>query len=460
MHRIFLLLGIVLLQIMIAYIGLACYYRNAFEYGTWINRIYCTGKSIEEVNLELSGQYEGDGITIYDKENNAYQITAKEIGCQYDFESALKLYLDRQNAWLWIDSFWKVRDDTISPVVSYDETLLEECFSRLPFVQEEEGKDRKLEIIKTKDGYQLLNERTNVLDVEAARNAVAAALQNAENSISLSEAGCYHDMELTKEMQEILQRWEQVRDFQDCHIVYQIGEERIPVDASVVCDWILLDDEGGFLPDENGNLQLREGAIEEFIESLAEQYDTVGVAREFYTTKRGMITVEGGTYGNRLDQETETAYLTEAFLSKADEIHTPVYLQSAKAQGKDDIGDTYVEIDMGGQMMYYYQDGKLEIETPVVTGNTSRRMGTPEGVNFVYLKQTNRILRGEGYASHVNFWMPVKGNIGIHDASWRSRYGGTIYQTNGSHGCINTPYEAMSKIYEMVEIGTPVIMYY
>lgn len=115
---------------------------------------------------------------------------------------------------------------------------------------------------------------------------------------------------------------------------------------------------------------------------------------------------------------------------------------------------------MGAQIMYYYENGILQIETPVVTGNTSRRMGTPSGVNYVYLKQTNRILRGEGYASHVNFWMPVKGNIGIHDASWRSSYGGQIYQTNGSHGCINTPYDAMSKMYEMVEVGTPVIMYY
>ena len=129
-------------------------------------------------------------------------------------------------------------------------------------------------------------------------------------------------------------------------------------------------------------------------------------------------------------------------------------------QGKDDIGDTYVEIDMGEQMMYYYLNGELQIETPVVTGNTSRRMGTPSGVNYVYLKQQDRILRGEGYASHVNFWMPVKGNIGIHDASWRSKYGGNIYQTNGSHGCINTPYNAMVQMYEMVEVGTPVVMYY
>ena len=59
----------------------------------------------------------------------------------------------------------------------------------------------------------------------------------------------------------------------------------------------------------------------------------------------------------------------------------------------------------------------------MVTGNMRRRMGTPEGVNFVYNKQKDRVLRGPGYASPVKFWVPVKGSIGIHDASWRKEFG-------------------------------------
>ncbi len=119
-----------------------------------------------------------------------------------------------------------------------------------------------------------------------------------------------------------------------------------------------------------------------------------------------------------------------------------------------------LEIDMTEQKMYYYADGELVIETDVVTGNTGRRMGTPAGVNYVYNKQRNRVLRGEGYASPVKYWVPVKGAIGIHDANWRSEFGGEIYKTNGSHGCINTPTEIMSQLYDAVEIGTPVIMFY
>ena len=60
---------------------------------------------------------------------------------------------------------------------------------------------------------------------------------------------------------------------------------------------------------------------------------------------------------------------------------------------------------------------------------------------------------GPGYASPVKYWMPVKGGIGIHDASWRKEFGGEIYKKSGSHGCINTPTDVMSTLYDMVEGG-------
>lgn len=459
-RKVIILFFIVIAQFLIAYIGLAFYYRNAFEYGTWINGVYCTGKSIEEVNADLSEQFEYEGITIYDRDKNAYRIAAGDIDYQYDFAEALELYLDRQNSWLWVDCLWKVRNDELKPRTVYNEQAFEECFNNMSFISQGKKEDGKLEIVKSDNGYELIDERRGLLDIDEAKRVVEAAVKDSVPCIYLEEEGCYYDMELTDEMQDTLHEWELVKDFQDCHIVYQIGSDMIPVDASVVCDWILLKEDGNFDLDDKGQLQLKDGAVEEFIDKLADEYDTVGKSRRFMSTRGDVVEVEGGIYGNQLDKEIEVSYLTEAFNNKADEVHIPTYSQTARQQGEDDIGNTYLEVDMTQQMMYYYLNGKLEVETPIVTGNTSRRMGTPSGVNYVYLKQTDRILRGEGYASHVNFWMPVKGNIGIHDAAWRSTYGGQIYQTNGSHGCINTPYDAMTKIYDMVELGTPVIMFY
>ncbi len=180
----------------------------------------------------------------------------------------------------------------------------------------------------------------------------------------------------------------------------------------------------------------------------------------FRSTKGNLVHITGGTYGNLIDRPAEKAYLYEALAERKTEIHEPVYVQEAKAKGLDDIGDTYVEVDMGEQHMYYYEKGELIIDTPIVTGDMMRKRSTPAMVCFVYGKQRNRTLRGPGYASFVNYWMPVKGGIGIHDAGWRDTFGGEIYKTRGSHGCINTPGEAMKIIYEKVEIGTPVVMFY
>jgi lipoprotein-anchoring transpeptidase ErfK/SrfK len=152
--------------------------------------------------------------------------------------------------------------------------------------------------------------------------------------------------------------------------------------------------------------------------------------------------------------------LKEAFSEKKSEVHIPAYEHEGVVHGKNDIGNTYIEVDMGNQKLYAYLDGQLLVETDIVTGNVKKKMSTPEGVVYVNKKQRNRTLRGPGYASFVKYWMPVKGGIGLHDASWRKEFGGEIYKTNGSHGCINIPRNVMSEIYENFEVGTPVIMFY
>lgn len=442
------------------YFGLARYYADGFSYGTWINGIYCTGKSVEEVNNELLGQFQTESfkLTI---EGVTEEIPLEKIAYALDYEESLRLFKERQNPKLWILNVGgSGREKEIKPAASYDRELLSEAVKSLPAVKKQtQVSAGKVEMLKTERGYLLINEKEHVLDEGKLLENVETALQEGSFEAAAGEE-CYVNLPLTNAEQETIRLWEKVEAFQDCKIRYDLGDTILPIDASVVCDWILLDEEGSFQLDENGELQVDEKKIKVFIDGLADEYDTVGAERTFAATRGETIKVSGGTYGNKLDRKAETAYLTESFLKKADETHVPDYLQEAAVRGKDDIGSTYIEIDMTGQMMYYYVDGEIYVQTPVVTGNTGRRMGTPEGVCYVYNKQTNRILRGENYASFVNFWVPVRGNIGIHDAPWRSEYGGEIYKTNGSHGCINTPYDEMEKLYNHVEIGTPVVMFY
>jgi lipoprotein-anchoring transpeptidase ErfK/SrfK len=56
--------------------------------------------------------------------------------------------------------------------------------------------------------------------------------------------------------------------------------------------------------------------------------------------------------------------------------------------------------------------------------------------------------------------MPFYKGCGFHDASWRGKFGGTIYRYNGSHGCVNLPIPSAKTLYEKVYAGMPVILYY
>lgn len=453
--------GVLIFLLSACYLGLSMYYRNGFAYGTWINGIYCTGKTVQEVNAQLLETWSYEGLTVYDRQGKAYRITAEEIGFSFDFKEALEKYLQQQKPYRWIDQLFKAKEHNLIPRAVYNEEQLAQAVLKIPEMADRTPDEmRRVYIRRSIAGYELVNERAEVLNRSKAQEAVIQAVCSGEMVLDLVQAGCYEQLAYTPVMKKTLAEWEKINRFQDCRIVYRMGEELLELDASVVCDWIALDEDGKIRWDEDGNLIPDDEKIEAFIDSLADEYDTVGAVRQFRTTRGELITIEGGTYGNRMNREAEKEYLKQAFRDQADEVHTPEYLQMGMKQGQDDIGNTYIEVDMTEQMMYYYEEGRLVLETPVVTGNTGRRMGTPVGVNYVYGKQKNRILRGPGYASHVNFWMPVKGNIGIHDASWRSDFGGEIYKTGGSHGCINTPYEAMEKLYEMVSVGTPVVMFY
>jgi lipoprotein-anchoring transpeptidase ErfK/SrfK len=132
-----------------------------------------------------------------------------------------------------------------------------------------------------------------------------------------------------------------------------------------------------------------------------------------------------------------------------------------KAYGQS-VGNTYIEISIRQQYMWYYIDGKEYCSTSVVTGNDDGYSNTPKGTYKIWQRLSPTTLVGDGYSSYVNYWLAFTySGCGIHDASWRSssEYGGTTYQGNGSHGCVNTPYDAVKKIYQKAGIGTYVVVY-
>ncbi|MGN0168849.1 MAG: L,D-transpeptidase [Acetatifactor sp.] len=438
-------------------LALALYYRNNFPVNTWINGVYCTGKTIEEVNEELISQTELPLLVIEEADGDRWEISLQAADAKADYKSALKSYLYQNATYQWMNHLNEPVLATLDEVqYDWDREKLRLLFDNLSFVQEAVSGAAGVEVQQTAEGYVLHDGNTEHLNTEKAFQYVEKCLKKGEHYVRLKDGGCYET--LKDDVQDKAQRllWRQFEEIFACNLIYDMGAEQIPLTPDILSRFLTVDGD---------NVAVDSEGMQGWLEELAAEYNTVNTTRQFQSTRGDVVEVPYVTYGTELDTEAEFKWLMENVwenkkVRSQPEYHVPSYLREGFVRGLDDIGDTYIEVDMTGQHMYYYVEGELVLDTDVVTGNTGRRMGTPEGINYVYNKQKNRVLRGPGYATPVKYWVPVKGSIGIHDASWRTEFGGEIYKTNGSHGCINTPSDVMSELYDMVEIGTPVIMFY
>ena len=170
-------------------------------------------------------------------------------------------------------------------------------------------------------------------------------------------------------------------------------------------------------------------------------------------------------YALHINVQAEKEALKKAISSFQTMEREPVYRYKPAQYAQPQFGTTFVEIDLGMQHVYYYEGGNLVWESPTVTGMLRSGRATPAGVFFLKGKETNRILRGRlingkpEYEAHVNYWMPFNGGVGLHDASWRSQFGGNIYVNSGSHGCINLPRNKAAELYGRIQKGCPIVVH-
>ena len=126
------------------------------------------------------------------------------------------------------------------------------------------------------------------------------------------------------------------------------------------------------------------------------------------------------------------------------------------------IGNSYIIVSLSHQSVWAYKGETMLVSAPVITGKPSANNATPRGLFYIQpFKQSPSVLIGADYASPVSFWIPFVDNmIGLHDSPWQTHgYGGDVYLYYGSHGCVNTPYEAVRTLYYSYPVGTPVVVY-
>ena len=232
-----------------------------------------------------------------------------------------------------------------------------------------------------------------------------------------------------------------------------VSYSKLPVlTGDTINEWIVYN--------EDGSVNLDETKINAYVKEVANAYNTVGKSRKFKTSYGGaVVNVPAGNYGWKISEAREVEAIKEAIRKGENITREPEFEKKAASLTGDDFGNSYVEVNLSAQQLFLYKDGKKVLESDFVSGNVSKNHTTPPGIFSLTYKQKDAVLKGQDYAAPVSYWMPFNRNIGFHDAKWRSKFGGDIYKTSGSHGCINMPPSNAKILFENINTGFPVICY-
>ncbi len=454
-------LGIPLIAFIGFYIFVSLYYTKGFSFNTRINGIYCTGKSVEEANKELLKNYTRDRVRISSDYGEDEFIYLSDVDYNADFSNSLKSIQDNQNPWLWIfNSTQFDLKEELKPKTSFDSEKLFEVICSLKIAKEySEEREQYTEIrYSPEKGYFLYEDTNKLLNTDDLYEYVCGKIKDFD--VIEVPGELFQNRTLSEDMLREKEVWREVSAFFSTKIYYDMGAEVIPINSSVLSDFVVYDaSRRDFLRNEDGSMFIDESLAIEYIDDLCDRYDT-------YEKPRDLVTFDGvekhighSIYGTLLDKRAEEQFFVEAVKTGISARHVPKYLKKGYVRGLDDIGDTYIEVDLTNQVMYFIKGGVKDSTFDIVSGRPSTGKATPEMVAYVYQKVPGKYLRGEDYVSYVNFWMPFHSHIGFHDASWQKKYGGDRYLTHGSHGCINMRYEDAEYLYNAIEVGIPVIVY-
>lgn len=451
------ILGLLLILFGI-YAGIATRYGDMFLPGSTINGLDVSGMTVGQVEQTLSDNQGEYTLTLVERDGITETISGADIDFTLTFDGSLDQLLEEQNPWTWPLALWGGADQamTVETMFSYDTAKLTEAISNLRCMNSSASTPPKDAYVSNYNpeigGVEVVPEVLgNLVDQEILLPAIQQAVASMQTELNLDELGCYVAPKVTSDDPGLQKEVEQLNQYLGIKITYQFGEDTITLDGQQLAEWISFDDEG--------NASVDQDKVKAFVRNLAYSYNTCFSNRTFTTSYGEEITVEGGDYGWWMDESSEIEELTQQILNKESGTREPVWFQEANTLGagaSGDYGDTYVEINLTAQHLFFYKDGKLVVESDIVTGKND---STPTGTYSLTYKERYATLNGENYSSPVSYWMPFSGNVGLHDATWRTSFGGTLYKSGGSHGCVNLPVKVAQTIYENLPSDAAIIVY-
>lgn len=452
----------VLIIVLSIYLFAAISYRKGFGFDTWINGSFCTGKTVEAVDAELLRKETQTTITVSSKLCGEENILLSDIGYTISYKEPLLEIIDKQKSFRWYEDLFSGRNTyEISPVILFDSSKLKDCISDLMVVDEcskEHAQSASIEYDEIK-GYVLKEDIPLNIEVDSLYDILSESIVNGNFSVEIPDE-LFSERTPEPFIKSLRRVYEDYLEFSKVKLSYDMGDETIPFDGSILSRFISFDySANDFVRDENGNIAVSKEAVDKYADELFDMYDTYLPTRKYVTYAGEEKTVSHVYYGTLINRVKEKQYMYDSIVSGLSEVHIPEYSVKGYVRGKNDIGKDFVEIDLTNQVLYVIREDALIYTADVVTGKPSAGDATPDMVCSIHKKQKGAVLRGDDYESYVSYWMPIYKGIGIHDANWQRAFGGDRYIRYGSHGCINVSPKDAVEIFDLIEVGMPVIVY-
>ena len=434
--------------LIIGYFIGAFYYNGKFLNNAYVNDTDLSGMTLEKAKDELSKSNSWNKIVIKSDKEEFLQIKSDEIDYKYIDSPELPEVFKKQNKWKWPLAVFKKSTYTTPVLAEYNDDKIKEKINGIDQLDTEPLNARVV-----------YSENSDAFVIEPHRDAIGMTRDQlfdlVKEGINTRDKEVNVEKNIVKptifeDDESLAQARDKANEYLEMKITYDFSDREEVIDRSLLKDFIFV----------NGTeIDVNADKVKEYVTEMALKYDTFASSREFKTNTGEVITTSGGSYGWLIHRGDTSEELIQHIKEGQDKTIEPVYSYEALIRDTDDLGNSYVEIDLSRQMVFVYIDGELKVQTPTVTGSISRGHATPPGVYPLNYKETNAVLRGETYASPVKYWMPFNGDIGLHDADWRASFGGNIYQNNGSHGCINLPPGNAKTIFDLVYPGMPVVVH-
>lgn len=447
--------------LLVIYLGISLFFIGHFYVNTSINGKDFSGKTVEDVEAYLKEQVEGYELKIIELDDKSDTIKGTDISLVYVENSDVEDALKSQNPLFWISSLFSKSNTDVTIDVGYDEEVLEEQIQSIQAMVQEQTEP--VSAYPKFDGNSFVVEPEvlgTAVDKEVLSEKIKEYITNFEPELDMLEEKCYKLPAYTSESPEVQKACDTMNEYCKASITYTMNEN-VVVDKQLISTWLSCD--------SSMQVTFNEDAVREWMRQFGETYDTVGATRTITSPSGKTVEVSGGTYGWEIDEETETQNLINSIKNGETATREPAYAQTAATHAAQDWGSTYLEVDLSAQYMWYIVNGSIALQSDVVTGLPTPDRATPSGVYYILYTERNATLVGEKdpatgqpiYETPVAYWMPFTNQgHGFHDATWQPAFGGSLYQSLGSHGCVNMPLDQAGYLFDMVSAGTPVVIHY